>query len=151
MTYHLAQLNLGVFNAPLDSTQMDEFRLALDPINAIAEATLGFVWRLQDENGESASYVEVPGADNPLLAPNLSVWRDLESLKHFVYKSGHATYLRRRAEWFERQDEPTAVMWWIPEGEIPALDEAVRRLDHLRDHGPTETGWTMAHPFDRPT
>ena len=150
MTHQLAQLNLGLLNAPLDAEQMDEFRLALDPINALAESTPGFVWRLKDDNGGSSSYVDVPGTDDPLMAPNMSVWRDVEALKHFMFKSGHAIYLRRRAEWFQHQDGPIAVMWWIPAGELPDLVDAVRRLDHLRDHGPTETGWTMAHPFDAP-
>lgn len=150
MTHHLAQLNLGLFNAPLDSAEMTEFTLALDPINALAESTPGFVWRLKDDDGGSSSFVDVPGTDDPLIAPNMSVWRDVESLRHFMFKSGHAIYLRRRAEWFQRQDGPIAVMWWIPEGEIPTLVDAVRRLDHLRDHGPSETGWTMAHQFDPP-
>jgi len=82
--YHLAQLNLGLFRAPLDSQEMVEFTAALDPVNAIAEATPGFIWRLKDEGGASSSFVDVPGADDPLWAPNMSVWQDLESLKHFM-------------------------------------------------------------------
>ena len=89
-TDYLAQLNLGLFRAPLDAPQMAEFTAALGPIKAIAESTPGFVWRLQDENGESSSYVGVPGRTDPLWAPNMSVWEDFDSLKHFMYKSGHA-------------------------------------------------------------
>jgi len=150
-TYHLAQLNLGLFKAPLDDAQMAEFAAALDPINALAEATPGFIWRLKDEAGGSSSFVDVPGTDNPLWAPNMSVWRDLDSLKHFMYKSGHASYLRRRTEWFQVPDRPINVLWWIPAGEIPTLDDAVKRLDHLAKHGPTDQGWPLTKPLDPPT
>jgi hypothetical protein len=140
-THHLAQLNLGLLRAPLDSEEMAEFRRSLDPINALAEATPGFVWRLQDDDGGSSSFVEVPGMDDPLWAPNMSVWESLEALQHFMYKSGHAMYLRRRTEWFQRPDGLINVLWWMTAGEIPTLDDAVRRLRHLEAHGPSEVGF----------
>jgi Domain of unknown function (DUF3291) len=149
--YHLAQLNLGLFIAPLDASEMAEFRLALDPINALAESTPGFVWRLKDESGGSSSYVDVPGSDDPLLAPNMSVWESLEALKHFMYKSGHASYLRRRAEWFQRQDGLINVLWWIPVGEIPTLADAIRRLGHLEAHGPSQVGFGLNEILEPPT
>ncbi|MEM8745205.1 MAG: DUF3291 domain-containing protein [Actinomycetota bacterium] len=148
--WHVAQLNLGRFRAPLDSDEMAEFRRALDPINAIAESTPGFVWRLIAEDGTSSSFVDVPGTDDPLMAPNMSVWEDVESLLHFMNRSGHAMYMRRRREWFEKQDRLITVLWWITAGEIPTLDDAVRRLDHLNEHGPSEVGWTIAHRLPRP-
>lgn len=142
-THHLAQLNLGLLRAPLDSAEMSEFRRALDPINALAEATPGFVWRLQDDDGASSSYVVVPGVDDPLWAPNMSVWESREALAHFMYKSGHASYLRRRAEWFQRPSGAINVLWWIPAGELPTLDDAVRRLRHLEQHGPSQEGFGL--------
>ena len=148
--FHLAQLNLGLFNAALDSHQMTEFRLALEPINAIAESSPGFVWRLKDADGGSSSYVDVPGTNDPLMAPNLSVWEDLDALRHFMYKSGHASYLRRRSEWFEKQDGPINVLWWLPAGEIPTLPDAVDRLNFLADNGPSACGWPLTKPFDPP-
>jgi hypothetical protein len=149
-TYHLAQLNLGLFRHPLDADEMAEFAAALEPINAIAEATPGFVWRLTGDDGAPSSFVDVPGADDPLWAPNMSVWEDLESLKHFMYKSGHASYLRRRAEWFQKPDRPINVLWWLPAGEIPALEDAIARLDHLAEHGPSERGWPLTKPMPHP-
>lgn len=149
-THHLAQLNLGLFRAPLDDPAMAEFAAALDPINAIAESSPGFVWRLTTEDGGSSSHVEVPGRSGTLWAPNLSVWEDLESLRHFMYKSGHASYLRRRNEWFQRPDHPINVLWWLPAGEIPTLADAVRRLDHLTEHGPSEIGWPLTAPMPPP-
>jgi hypothetical protein len=148
--HHLAQLNLGLFRAPLDDAEMTEFTAALEPINAIAEATPGFIWRLKDDDGASSSFVDVPGRSNPLWAPNMSVWQDFESLKHFMYRSGHSSYLRRRADWFQKPNGPINVLWWLPAGEIPTLEDAVDRLDHLAEHGPSDRGWPLTKPFDPP-
>ncbi len=148
--YHLAQLNLGLLRAPIDATEMAEFAAALDPINAIAEATPGFVWRLKADDGGSSSFVDVPSREDPLWAPNMSLWDGLDSLKHFMYKSGHSSYLRRRTEWFQKPDRPINVLWWSPVGEIPTLEDAVKRLDYLTGNGPSEHGWALAKPFPRP-
>ncbi len=148
--WHLAQLNLGLFRHPLDADEMAEFRNALEPINAIAESSPGFIWRLTDDDGGSSSHVDVPGRDDPLWAPNMSVWESLDALKHFMYKSGHASYLRRRNEWFQKPDGLINVLWWIPAGELPTLTDAVRRLDHLEAHGPSDQGWDLRRPLAPP-
>lgn len=148
--YHLAQLNLGLLRAPIDDEEMSEFVSALEPINAIAEASKGFIWRLTGDDGESSTYVEMPDRNDPLWAPNMSVWKDLESLKHFMYKSGHASYLRRRSEWFQKPDVPINVLWWLPAGEIPTLTDAVNRLDYLTEHGPSDRGWPLTTPREKP-
>ena len=143
---HIAQLNIGRLHHSLDSEETAEFNAALGPINALAEATPGFVWRLVDDDGQSSSFVRLPGEGDPLMIVNMSVWSDLESLEHFMYRSGHSSYLRRRREWFERSEVATSVCWWIPVGEIPDLADAHRRLLHLREHGPTVEGWPVKHP-----
>jgi hypothetical protein len=143
---HVAQLNIGRLHHPLDADESAEFSAALEPINALAEATPGFVWRLVDDQGQSSSYVRLPGEDDPLNIVNMSVWADLDSLHHFVHRSGHAMYLRRRREWFERSDVATSVCWWIHAGEIPDLVDAHRRLVLLREHGPTAHGWPLGSP-----
>lgn len=149
--WHLAQLNLGLFKAPLDAPEMEPFVNGLDRINALAEESPGFVWRLTDEEGASSSYIDVPGATDPLIAPNLSVWTSVDALRDFMYETDHVSYLRRRSEWFQRQDGPISVMWWIPAGTIPTLDEAVRRLDSLKENGPSELGWTFRNQYPPPT
>ncbi|MGB8362362.1 MAG: DUF3291 domain-containing protein, partial [Acidimicrobiia bacterium] len=111
MTHHLAQCNIGRVHKPLDAEEMAEFVAALEPINALAESSPGFVWRLKDEDGLSSSYVDIPGNDDPLLLINYSIWVDVESLQHFVNKSGHIAYLRRRMEWFEKSELPTSAAW----------------------------------------
>ena len=148
--HHLAQMNVGRLRAPLDHDDTAEFVAALGPINALAEATPGFVWRLEDEDGNSSSYVDLPDNDDPLLIVNYSIWADVESLKHFMYQSGHAIYLRRRGEWFERMAEASSVCFWTPAGEIPTVAEAYDRLHHLREHGPTEHAFTVTRAFPSP-
>lgn len=148
--WHLAQLNLGLFTYPLDAPEMEPFVAALDRINAIADASPGFVWRLQGDDGEPSSYVDVPGATDPLLASNLSVWTDLEALRTFMYRTDHASYLRRRTEWFDREHEPMTVAWWIPAGTLPTLDDAVRRLDHMRSNGPSDEGFPLTRSIPAP-
>ena len=150
MTHHLVQFNIGRLHHPLDAEENAEFVASLEPINAIAEATPGFVWRLQGEDGQSSSYVDVPEIDDPQLVVNYSIWTDMESLRHFVHKSGHIAYLRRRHDWFEKAEEATTVCWWVPAGEIPSVSEAYKRLLHMREHGPSEEGWPMNKPLPAP-
>jgi hypothetical protein len=145
---HVAQLNIGRLHHPLDAEESAEFDRAIGPINSLAEATPGFVWRLVDDDGRSSSHVRLPGVDDQLTIVNMSVWADLESLRHFVHRSGHAMYLRRRREWFERSAEATSVCWWIEAGTEPDLADGHRRLLHLREHGPSPTGWPLSDPVD---
>lgn len=145
---HLAQLNIARLLRPLDAAENAEFVAALAPINAIAEATPGFVWRLQDANGASAITISIDGVEDPLVVPNFSIWTDLDAFRHFVYKSGHQTYLRRRREWFAPMAEAHHVCWWIEAGARPTLDEAWARLEQLRRKGPSDDGWTLDRPID---
>ena len=151
MTFHLAQLNIGRLLHPLDAAETAEFVAALDPVNQIAEAAPGFVWRLTGDDGQSSSFVDLPGVDDPLMISNYSVWVDLESLKHFMYKTDHAAYLPRRREWFAKLDEAATVCFWIPQGDTPSLGEAYARLEHLRTHGPSPMGWPLNKPFAQPS
>lgn len=145
---HLAQLNVGRLRAPLDDPQIDDFRDNLDPVNALAEAAPGFVWRLQDDAG-NATGIKVFEDDLEIL--NLSVWESVEALEDFTYRSGHVAFLRRRREFFEAPAAAIYCLWWIPEGTIPTIDEALDRLDRLRADGPTPTSFTFRTRFDPPT
>ncbi|HXV70852.1 MAG TPA: DUF3291 domain-containing protein [Acidimicrobiia bacterium] len=150
MGFHLAQCNVGRVLQPLEHEDMAEFVAALDPINAIAESSPGFVWRLKDDDGQSSSYVDIPGSDDPLLIINYSIWADLNSLKHFVNRTGHVAYLRRRREWFEKLDVHTSVAWWVAIGAIPDVAEAYRRVLLLQEQGPTQEAFTLARPAPMP-
>ncbi len=146
--YHLAELNIGRLNHPIDAPESAEFAAALDPINLLAEVSPGFVWRLAGENGESSTYLDV--SDDPRDAVNLSVWESHEALHHYVYKSGHVAYLRRRREWFEKPPEIETVCWWIEAGSIPTVDEAMAKLEQLRRDGSTNEAFTFADPRPAP-
>lgn len=149
--HHLAQINVGRLWHPLDAPETAEFVEALDRINAMAEASAGFVWRLTDDDGGSSSYVEVPGLDDPLDIVNYSIWEGVEPLKAFMYQTDHVGFLRRRTEWFQPLDVAVTACWWIPAGTTPGVDEAYRRLEHLRAEGPSPTAWPLTKPESRPS
>ena len=142
--FHLAQLNIATIKYPKDSPEMADFIGALDEINALAEASDGFVWRMKDESGNAMSFTLF---DDKTL-PNMSVWRDRESLFNYVYKSAHTHFLARRTEWFEMPKRGTMVLWWVPAGDEPTLEEAAKRLEYLREHGPTPQAFTFKKAFD---
>jgi hypothetical protein len=142
--FHLAQLNIGRSRAPMDAPMMADFMSGLGPINALAESSPGFVWRLQTESGNATS---IHAYDDPLIIVNLTVWESIESLTDFVMRTDHREYLRRRREWFERMAEAYVVLWWIPAGSIPTLTEARERLELLRRDGPTAEAFTFRVQF----
>lgn len=148
MDVHLAELNVARLRHPLDAPETSEFVAVLDAVNQIAEVSPGFVWRLQGDDGASSSYVTA--YDDPLVIVNLTVWTDVESLKHFTYRSGHGAYFRRRSEWFEPATEAHMVCWWVPAGTVPDVADAVRRLEDLRANGPSADGFLFNAPLPKP-
>src|SRR5262252_2473128 len=131
--YELAQLNIAVMKGPLESPRMADFVANLDRINALADTSPGFVWRLQTEDGDATALR--PFGERILV--NISVWKDLAALSNFVYKSPHVEIMRRRREWFEQMSEAFVVLWWVPKGHRPTIAEVRERLELLRQHGPT--------------
>src|SRR5688572_1201857 len=127
-TYQLAQLNIARLLAPIDSPTLADFVANLDRINELAESSPGFVWRLKDEAGDATAIR--PFGDDVIV--NMSVWQDIVALKNYVYYSGHLDVMRRRREWFERMAEAHMVLWWVPTNHIPTVEEALQRLDTLR-------------------
>jgi len=142
---HLAQLNVGRLRAPMDDPMIDDFRTNLEPVNALAEASPGYVWRLQDEHGDATG---IKPFGDELEIVNLTVWASVDALADFTYRSGHVELLRRRREFFEAPSQPIMCLWWIPEGTIPTIEDAITRLEHLRAHGPTPTAFTFRHRFE---
>jgi Domain of unknown function (DUF3291) len=139
MTLQLAQFNIARARYPLDDPRMTEFVDNVARVNALAEKIEGFVWRLQDASGHAMGMTVY---DDPRILPNLTVWKDVEALERFVFRTLHSRFYTRREEWFERI-EPPLVMWWIKAGHRPGLSEGVERLDHLKAYGPSDTafGW----------
>jgi heme-degrading monooxygenase HmoA len=144
---HLAQLNVALPREPLDSPLLADFMAALDPVNALADAAPGFVWRLQTEDG-NATAIRAFGGDTMV---NMSVWESLEALRAFVYSNrAHLDVMRRRREWFEEHVEAFQVLWWVPAGHIPAVGEAEERLRLLRARGPSPEAFTFRRHFPPP-
>lgn len=144
--YELAQLNIATMTEPLESPGMADFVANLDPINALAESAPGFVWRLQTEAGDATAVR--PMGDDVLV--NMSVWRDLASLNQYVYGSAHVDILRRRKEWFARMKSAYVVLWWVRQGHRPTVEEAIAKLDCLRQAGPTEAAFSFRNAFPPP-
>ena len=137
---HLAQLNIAKAKASLDDPLMQEFMDNLDPINAIAEASSGFIWRLKDESGDATS---IQVFDDPSLIVNMSVWESIDSLKDFMFKTHHLNFLKRKNEWFEKINKANHVLWWVPMGHEPNVIEAKERLLYLREQGESDHAFTF--------
>jgi len=151
VTYHLAQLNIGRLKHPPEDPRVSGFFDELDRINELAEASPGFVWRLQSDSG-NATDIDVFG--DPLEIVNLSVWESVEALKAFTYRTDHIELFRQRHDWFEPKTQAHLVMWWIEAGHIPEPEEAVERLERLRAQGPSDHAFTFSSvtpaPVDSP-
>lgn len=149
MTFHLAEVNIARMKGQLDDPVMAGFVARLDEINALAETSPGFVWRLKNESGQpSAAYLR-PYDDDRILF-NLSVWQSVEQLNDYVYRTAHSEVFRQRADWFHRFEGAQLAMWWVPPGHIPSVDEAKKRLAYLEEHGPSQFAFTFrtVHPPD---
>ena len=145
--YHLAQLNVGRAVAPLDDARLADFMNWLDGINALAEGSPGFVWRLKGDNGNNTS---LKVSDDPQFIVNLSVWASIDDLHAFTYRSEHKAVFARRYEWFERADGPNMVLWWVPAGTLPDAAEALDRLRRLTESGPTSDAFSFKQRFPPP-
>ncbi|MDH3234393.1 MAG: DUF3291 domain-containing protein [Alphaproteobacteria bacterium] len=145
--WHLAQINIARAVAPIDDPVMAEFVAQLDAINAVADASPGFVWRLQSESGNAT---DIQAYADPRVIINMSVWESAEALFDYVYKSDHLSVLRRRKDWFDRADQPIMAMWWIEAGTTPSLEDAVARLECLREQGSTSHAFSFKEQFPPP-
>lgn len=145
--YFLAQVNIGEIRAPIDSELLADFMAALAPINALADASPGFVWRLQTDAG-NATALRIFGDDR--LMVNMSVWESLDALADFVYRSAHAGVMRRRRKWFYPLERAIFALWWAPAGHIPTIAEAEERLRILEARGPSPEAFTFRAPYPPP-
>jgi hypothetical protein len=146
-TYYIAEFNISRLKAPLDSPVMKEFVDFLDPINRFGEQSPGFIWRLVAPDGQSSTYLP-PAYDDNMIVTNLTVWKDIESLKGFVYHTVHSYFLRNRKQWFDQIVDQRFVLWWVDASHRPTLEEAKQKLIHLQEHGPTSVAFTLQVPFD---
>ena len=146
MEYQLAQVNVARMNADLDDPIMSGFVQRLDEINALAEASKGFVWRFKTEAGD-ATYLR-PFEDQRILF-NMSVWETLEDLKEYVYASKHVELLKSKANWFSKINEPHLALWWVQKDHIPSVEEALEKLRLIKARGPSADAFAFAKPYPR--
>jgi hypothetical protein len=146
MSHHIAQFNIAILQEPIEAPRFDAFRARIDAINALAETSPGFVWRLVGD-GSDATGLRPLGDD---ILVNLSVWQSIEQLFAFTYKSAHSGLMARRREWFPNMAGHHMVLWWVAAGHLPDVHEAAARLTHLNQHGPTATAFTFKDRFDPP-
>lgn len=142
--YHVAQYNIARMRAELDDPVMRGFVSRLDELNQLADRSPGFVWRHHTEDGTSTS---VRPYDDELIIINMSVWESIEALHDYAYRSAHGPAYAARHRWFERMEGPTLVLWWVPAGHEPPVEEAMERLELLRRLGPTPQAFTMKRRF----
>ena len=145
--WHLAQINVGRLVASRHDPRVAPFFDALDRVNALAERSPGFIWRLQSEAGNAT---DIQATSDPLFIVNMSVWADAESLFDFVYRSAHTPEMAKRREYFERFDGAYQALWWVPPGHVPVVDEGLSRLWRLDRYGPTCEAFNFKVRFPAP-
>ncbi len=137
---HLAELNIARALYEMDDPRMAGFTDNVDLINGVAERSKGFVWRLKDKSGSATN---IPWSDDPQMLVNMSVWESPEDLEHYVWNTVHKKIYDKKEDWFPQMEMAHFVMWWVPEGHQPTLEEARQKLEHLNEFGSTEEafGW----------
>lgn len=147
--YHIAEINIAKMKGVnIGDAIMKEFVENLDTVNQIAEKSEGFIWRLKDENNNATSLN--PYNDVQIII-NVSVWESIETLENFMYRTFHSDFLKRRKEWFNAFGTAHTAMWWIPEGHIPTLQEAVEKLDYLQKNGASINSFDFKNKFPPPS
>jgi hypothetical protein len=147
LKFELAQCNIGRSRGPIDAPVMAGFVARLDEINALAERSPGFIWRLKSDGGNAT---DIQAFEDRLVLINMSVWESPEALRSYVYRSDHASVMRQRRSWFEKFDGMHLVLWWVPAGHRPTIAEAKARLDHLQRHGESAHAFSFAKIYPSP-
>jgi hypothetical protein len=144
----LSQINIGRLIAQVDDPRLAEFVSQLDEVNALAESSPGFVWRLKSDSGNAT---DIAYSDDLYVHVNMSVWQSIESLKEFTYGPRHLAVFRNRQKWFEKMSQPHLCLWWIPDGHIPSVKEGRERLEHYQSHGPSAHAFSFTESFPAPS
>ena len=147
MNYHLAQINIGKLQYPVDHPNTKEFNDNIDRINTLAERSEGFIWRYKEDGG-FAPNIEI--FNDPLILINMSVWDSLENLKAYTYRTEHVEFFSRRKEWFQKLETAQVAMWWVPEGEYPSVQQGKEKLDFIDKIGVSEKAFRFGKAFPKP-
>jgi hypothetical protein len=141
---HLAELNIGRLVAPTDDPRVAEFMRALDRVNGLGKRMPGFVWMMEGSGAPGTGNTETKIGGDPQFVSNLTVWESVETLEAFVWNTVHRQFYARKQEWFELMTDQHFVMWWVPEGHRPTLEEGLAKLKHRQAHGDSDAafGWS---------
>lgn len=123
---------------------MADFVDNLDRINALAEQSEGFVWRLAAE-GNKATTLQL--FNDRFFIINMSVWKSMEALFNFTYSTACSEIFKRRKEWFSKLDSVHMACWYVLPGSIPGPDEAKLRLGYLIKHGERPYAFTLKNRY----
>jgi hypothetical protein len=137
VAFQLAQANLSLLRHPPTAPEVAEYATAIERINALADRAPGFVWRSR-----------VPVSEDERLILNLSVWTSYLPLHEYTYRSAHGGFVRRRHRWFDRVQQPSTVLWWVPAGSRPTAGDGLARLRHLQRYGPSAKAFTVRIRYD---
>lgn len=140
----LAQLNIAKTKYALDTPEIKEFVDNLEPVNQLAESTEGYIWRLKDEQGDATN---IKAFSDPDIIVNMSVWRCIDALKNFMFRTHHRDFLRRKKEWFHNIEEDSYVLWWVNDDHIPTIEEGIEKLEYLRKNGDTPNAFSFKSNF----
>lgn len=143
--FHLAHANIARMRAALDDPRMAGFVERLEPLNRLADSSPGFVWRLQDEDGDATA---IRVFEDERILFNMSVWESIEALEAYTYSSAHVEAVRSRGEWFERRHRPGLVLWWIGADRLPTVEDARERFELLWSIGPSADAFTFQDRFE---
>jgi Domain of unknown function (DUF3291) len=147
MNFHLAEVNVAYMRASQDDPLLADFVARLDEINALAERSPGFIWRYISDSRDP----DAREYDDLKVLLNMSVWRDIDPLHNFTYRTAHAELFANRKKWFDdamaRMQSRSMALWWIPAGHIPTVEEAKQRLQQLTKDGPTSAAFTFKQRF----
>jgi heme-degrading monooxygenase HmoA len=150
MRYLLAQANVAYALVSTDDPRMADYLARLDEMNTLAERCPGFVWRYLTDSRDPAQRE----FDDPLVLFNMSVWDSIEALHHYTYGTAHVEVYAARRRWFV--DEKAVVgghalaLWWIPEGTMPTVDDAKRKMALMMENGPTQEAFSLKKRFAPP-
>lgn len=141
--FNLAQVNIAKMLAPMNDPIMKDFFDNVDRINALAYKHEGFIWQLEDKDLAKNVF-----QDESLII-NISVWKTIESLFDYTYKSGHVEIFKRKKEWFSKMKMMHMAFWYIPENYKPTFQDAKNRLDYLNKYGDTPYAFGFKTNFSK--
>jgi len=134
---HLAQFNIARIRYPLNDPRMKDFVFNIDMVHRVADRIGGLIHRVKAEGEKDSTSTVV--FNDPTIVPNLTVWKDADSLKKFVFETMHRKFFDNRNKWFiDNLNLPKNVMWYVEEGTTPTMQDGEERLVHLMKSGNSE-------------